>query len=149
MLPAPSQEVWTENVDLKWDSGALDDAQWHLVGQFSTPAGLACLDEIEANINWKGNPGACCKIVFLRGGTNHVKEIIPFGHPTGGANYCQAGCKAHVLYHNNSFMGHYRPGDKIGVLFKVGLGQWKLKVKEMHIFLKGRMAQTQQQMVNG
>jgi len=140
MLPAPSQEVWIENVNLKWDSGNLDDSQWHLVSQFNTPAGLACLDELEANITWKGNPGSGCKIVILRGGTNQVREIMPFGHPTMGGQYTQAGCKAHVMYHNGGFMGHYRSGDTIGVLFKVGFGQYKCKVREMHLFLKGRMA---------
>jgi len=47
------------------------------------------------------------------------------------------------MYSNDGLMGHYRPGDKIGIFFKVGMGENRLKVRNLHVFMKGRMAKTQ------
>ena len=98
----PSDEVWAENVTLKWDSGELNDNNFYMVQKFNTPTGLACLDELEANITWKGNGDATCKIVLVRN-EMVVKEIIPFGFASPG--YDQNGSKIHVLYSNQAFMG--------------------------------------------
>ena len=68
-----------------------------MVQKFDTPAGLACLDELEANICWKGNLDASCKIVLVRGDMI-IKEVIPFGNASPG--YDENACKFHVLYNN-------------------------------------------------
>lgn len=72
-----------------------------------------------------------------------VKEVMPFGFPQV-EKYTTPACKLHVMYSNDGLMGHYRPGDKIGIFFKVGMGESRLKVRNLHVFMKGRMAKTQQ-----
>lgn len=107
----------------------------------NTPDQLACMDELEASIEWKGNFDSCCKFVWMRNG-QEVKEVMPFGFPQV-EKYTTPACKLHVMYSNDGLMGHYRPGDKIGIFFKVGMGENRLKVRNLHVFMKGRMAKTQ------
>jgi hypothetical protein len=98
------------------------------------------MDELEASIEWKGNVDSNCKFAFIRNG-EIVKEILPFGFPRTD-KYTTPACKIHVLYNHDGFMGHYRPGDGIGIYMKVGVGEYRLKVNNLHVFMKGRMAQT-------
>lgn len=58
-------------------------------------------------------------------------------------DYVEAGCKVHVMYNHSGMMAHYRPGDKISVHFKVGFGEYRVKVEAMNLFFKGRMAKTE------
>jgi len=90
---------------------------WCQIAALNTDFQLACMDELEASIEWKGNPGSNCKFVWLRDG-QEVKEVRPFGFPTG--KYTTPACKLHVMYSNDGFMAHYRPGDKLGIFFLVG-----------------------------
>jgi hypothetical protein len=103
-----------------------------------TPLQLACMDEIKGKIEWKGNWDAECKLVYLRD-DKEMKECIPFGRPNPD-NMTKTSTDIHLVFGDNKFMAHYRSGDKIGILFKTGLGENRLKVPSIEISLKGRMA---------
>lgn len=68
MLPAPSTTPWQEVAELKWDSENVNDDQFHQVAMINTHAQLACMDEFEVSIEWKGNFDSSCKIAFVRDG---------------------------------------------------------------------------------
>jgi hypothetical protein len=70
MLPKPSTTPWSEVATLKWDSGdgPIDEEKFHLLHTINTPPQLACLDEFEASIEWKGNMTSACKIALIRNG---------------------------------------------------------------------------------
>jgi hypothetical protein len=93
---------------------------------------------MKGKIEWKGNIDATCKLVYLRD-DKEMKECSPFGHPNPDF-MTKTNTDIHLIYSDNKFMSHYRSGDKIGVLFKVGFGPNRLKVPEIEIVLKGRMA---------
>jgi len=122
MMTPDDENPYLENIAGSYfslDEDKPDD--WHRAEQIQTPKNMACLDELEVNISWKGNADALCSIVLIREGDKGVGQIqqqaiiYPFGTPKHKSQVHKATCKIHVMYSNLGFMGHYRPGDCIGV----------------------------------
>jgi len=126
---------WSDTFNLSWESGDIDDNNWHFVKEFHTHHLLGMIEDVYLSTTWKGNHNANCKIVLARGEFKHeIFSLNPFGHPSHG--YSDATC--HVLKTFNQFSGLFRGGDKLLLYYKVGDGEFKLKIKNFHMRLKGR-----------
>ena len=48
LVPTPlraTEETWNERCDIVWDSGKIDDTDWHQAREIDLPDRLALLDE--------------------------------------------------------------------------------------------------------
>jgi len=123
---------WEENINIAYDSKGIDDYAWHHVKDFHIPNHIIWMEHVNAQMEWKGNPASACKMVIMRGPIE-IHEIEAFRGPTG--HYTENLGLIHSTH--PGFVKHLKGGDRIAVYFMVGMGEHKLKVRNLHIKLTG------------